>query len=129
MYRVLAILLCTCLLFPGLVCENLLCLYCPLQMKNKFCRTVHSMCPPEELCFRAKGYYAGDLGLTASGCMTKQQCTMKHLVSYKGTNFTMTYTCCNWNFCNLAPSFSFFSSALLVAPLAATAFLLTRWMY
>ncbi|KAL4656727.1 prostate and testis expressed protein 3-like [Arapaima gigas] len=123
MYRVLALLLSIGLLFRGLPCENLLCYYCPLQVKNEICRMVQSKCPPQELCFKAKGWHNGYIGLTTSGCATRQQCTTEHHFRYRGTNFTMTYTCCDWNLCNSAPRISF-----LVSLLVPVAFLLTLWM-
>ncbi|KAJ8381747.1 hypothetical protein SKAU_G00025250 [Synaphobranchus kaupii] len=117
--RAVSVVLCVCLFLPALHCENLLCYYCPLLPKSKACRLVLAECPPQELCFTASGRYGGRIALSARGCMSEQDCRLEHTILYKGSNFTMSYSCCDWHYCNSGSHSSVYSATIALAAAAA----------
>ncbi|KAG5845892.1 hypothetical protein ANANG_G00144000 [Anguilla anguilla] len=124
--RAVCVVLCACLYLPVLHCENLLCYYCPLLSKDRECSFVLAECPPQELCFTASGSYGGRVALSARGCMSQQDCLSEHTVPHKGTNFTMSYSCCDWHYCNSASRGSVYSATIALA--TAAAIILPAWL-
>lgn len=90
-------------LLPSLLCDNLLCYYSPILEKKTF-ELIVTECPPDELCFKADGRYGNHSALSARGCMAERDCSQVHSLPLKGTIYTMSYTCCNWPYCNSCPS-------------------------
>lgn len=119
----LAVLLCACMLPPGLLCKNLRCLFCPLQVADKTCKPMYTECLPQEVCHKATGRY-GSYGVLASrGCVTEKQCSTGSRVFYMGVSYNLSYSCCSLDFCNSSPTVA--SPLLpLVLLLAAAALLL-----
>ncbi|XP_028287801.1 protein Bouncer [Parambassis ranga] len=90
-------------LLPSLVCDNLRCLYRPILEKDKTFERVVTECPPNELCFKGDGRYGNYSALSAKGCMAKKNCSQVSSIRLKGTVYTVTYTCCEWSYCNSCP--------------------------
>nr|XP_046249420.1 protein Bouncer isoform X2 [Scatophagus argus] len=92
-----------CLLLPSLLCDNLLCYYSPILEKEKTFELIVTECPPDELCFKADGRYGNHSALSASGCMAERDCSQVHSIRLKGTMYAMSYSCCDWSYCNSCP--------------------------
>lgn len=99
------LLKCTCFAFcltflPGLSCGKLLCYYCPMQLINKPCQHVLTECLPGQQCFTANGHYGDYSAVFIKGCMPEDKCLKKgdHIVY--GTNISLTYHCCVYDYCN-----------------------------
>ncbi|XP_060891658.1 protein Bouncer isoform X1 [Labrus mixtus] len=91
------------LLLPSLLCDNMMCYYSPVLEKEKKFELIATVCPPDELCFKADGRYGNHSALSARGCMAKKDCGQVHKLRLKGTVFTMSYNCCNEAYCNSSP--------------------------
>lgn len=98
-YKCLA--LCLCLIFlPGLHCGNLRCYYCPIQLVNKPCNHVFTECLPGQQCFTANGHYGDYNGVYIKGCIPEDKCLHKGNQIIYGTNISLIYNCCNYDYCN-----------------------------
>ncbi|KAJ8269104.1 hypothetical protein COCON_G00117110 [Conger conger] len=117
--RAVCVLLGACLLLPALHCENLLCYYCPLLSTSRACDLVLTECPPQELCVTGRGHYGGRVALSTRGCMSERDCGLEHTILYRGTNFTMTYSCCDWHYCNSGSHCSGYLATIGLATAAA----------
>uniref|UniRef100_A0A7N6AWF4 UPAR/Ly6 domain-containing protein n=1 Tax=Anabas testudineus TaxID=64144 RepID=A0A7N6AWF4_ANATE len=106
-------------LFPSLLCGNLLCFYRPLMEKEKWFEFIVTECPPHELCFKADGRYGNYSALSARGCMAEKDCIRVHGSHFKGTVYTMSYTCCDWPYCNSCPGISATSLSISVTFMTA----------
>nr|XP_023681726.1 sperm acrosome membrane-associated protein 4-like [Paramormyrops kingsleyae] len=117
--RRLAVLLCACMLLPGLLCKNLRCLFCPLQAADKTCKPMYSECLPQEVCHKATGRY-GSYGVLASrGCVPEKQCSTGSRVFYMGVGYNLSYSCCSLDFCNSSPAAPAPLLLLVLLPAAA----------
>lgn len=93
--------LCMCLIFlPGLHCGNLHCFYCPIQLSNKPCKHVFTECLPGQQCFTANGHYGDYSGVSIKGCIPEDKCPKKGNQLIYGTNMSLSYHCCIYNYCN-----------------------------
>ncbi|XP_027128866.1 protein Bouncer [Larimichthys crocea] len=91
------------LLLPSLLCDNLYCYFSPI-LENEFkFELIVTVCPPDELCFKADGRYGNHSALSARGCMPKKDCSQVHSLSLRGTVYTMSYGCCDQPYCNSCP--------------------------
>lgn len=108
-------------LLPSVLCDNLLCFYSPMLEKDKTPEFVVTECPPSKVCFMADGRYGNHSVLSARGCMAKKDCSQKQKVHFKGTTYTVSYSCCDQPHCN---------SCLNIAlePLCLTLALVTVWV-
>lgn len=88
------------LLLPSLNCYNLRCYFSPLLEKEVKFEFIVTECPPDELCFKADGRYGNHSALSGRGCMAKKDCSQVHHIRYKGTIFTLSYSCCDRPYCN-----------------------------
>lgn len=88
------------LLLPSLLCDNLLCYFSPLLEKEVSFEFIATECPPGELCFKANGRYGNHSVLSGRGCMARKACSQTHSIRYKGSVFIMSYSCCDWPYCN-----------------------------
>ncbi len=93
-------------LLPTLLCDNLLCYYSPIMEKEKTFELIVTECPPEELCFKADGRYGNHSALSARGCMAEEECSQVHSLRFRGTIHSMSYSCCDWPYCNSCPAFT-----------------------
>uniref|UniRef100_A0A4W4FCQ8 UPAR/Ly6 domain-containing protein n=1 Tax=Electrophorus electricus TaxID=8005 RepID=A0A4W4FCQ8_ELEEL len=92
---------CLCLLLlPGLNCGNLLCYYCPLQLANKPCKRAFTECAPREQCFIGNGHYGRYSSAFTKGCTSEDKCLGKERQVIQGSNITLSYACCTYDFCN-----------------------------
>lgn len=92
-----------CFLFlPLLRCKNLLCYFSPvLDIKKELTfELIVTECPPKEVCFKGLGRYGNYTSLSARGCMLEERCSHRVNIRIKGTTHIMTYSCCDWQFCN-----------------------------
>uniref|UniRef100_A0A3P8RRS6 UPAR/Ly6 domain-containing protein n=1 Tax=Amphiprion percula TaxID=161767 RepID=A0A3P8RRS6_AMPPE len=90
----------------------------PIREKRTFKPTV-TECPPNELCFKAVGRYGNHSTLSARGCMVEKYCRKKHSKRFKGTVYTMSYSCCDWPYCNSCLGIAANLLHVAVAPVAA----------
>lgn len=109
------------LLLPSLLCNNLLCYFSPLLQKEVSFKFIATECPPGQVCFLADGRYGNHSALSGRGCMAREACSQTHSISYRGSNFVMSYSCCDSPYCNscsgvAAPTFCI-AAALLTAAL------------
>ncbi|KAJ8391096.1 hypothetical protein AAFF_G00097170 [Aldrovandia affinis] len=125
MYRAVCVVLCACLLLPALRCENLLCYHCHPQPNGEVCRPVLSECRPQEVCVTATGRNGGRVVLSVRACLAKHECRLEHVISYKGTNITVSYSCCDWNYCNSGSRITVHSALFALA--VATTIILPAW--
>lgn len=88
------------LLLPSLLCDNLLCYFSPLLQKEAKFDFIPTECPPGQLCFKAEGRYGNHSALSGRGCMARETCSQTHIIRYKGTAFTLSYSCCDSPYCN-----------------------------
>ncbi|XP_010900260.1 protein Bouncer [Esox lucius] len=89
------------LLLPAILCnDNLLCYYSPVMYRNKTFDLILSECPPTELCMKAHGRYGNHSALSSRGCVERSDCGRAHALRIRGTVYTMTYACCDYNYCN-----------------------------
>lgn len=105
-----------CFLFlPLLRCENLLCYFSPILeiKKEKTFELIVTECPPKEVCFRGLGRYGNHTSLSARGCMLEERCSRRVNIRLKGTTHLMTYSCCDWQFCNSCSALKPFTVALV----------------
>lgn len=91
------------LLLPSLLCDNLLCYYSPILEKEKTFELIVTECPPDELCYKADGRYGNHSALSTRGCMVAEDCSQVHSIRLKGTVYSMSYSCCDWSYCNSCP--------------------------
>uniref|UniRef100_A0AAY4C951 UPAR/Ly6 domain-containing protein n=1 Tax=Denticeps clupeoides TaxID=299321 RepID=A0AAY4C951_9TELE len=100
--------LCVLLLhFPvPLQCQNLLCFYCPLQPLNSTCTHSVSECRPREQCTRAEFVYGRYAAFYSKGCAEQRDCGRERSARIRGADFTVTYACCQGDYCNAACSCS-----------------------
>ncbi|XP_037539644.1 protein Bouncer-like [Nematolebias whitei] len=90
------------LLLPLLHCKNLLCFFMPVLeiQKEKNIEYTVTECLPKEVCFIGLGRYGNHTALSSRGCVPKERCSGQVNVRLKGTVHKMTYSCCDWQFCN-----------------------------
>lgn len=91
------------LLLPSLLCDNMLCYYSPIMEKGAAFELIVTECPPDELCFKADGRYGNYSALSARGCMAREDCSQVHSIRVRGTEYSMSYDCCDWWYCNSCP--------------------------
>ncbi|MEQ2228186.1 hypothetical protein ILYODFUR_006341 [Ilyodon furcidens] len=96
----LVAVLCLHLLLPPLLCENLLCYFSPILEKKKF-ELIVTECPPNEVCFKVLGRYGNFTAMLARGCLLEKSCGKQSNIRLKGTVYVITYSCCDWPYCNL----------------------------
>lgn len=93
--------LCVYLIFlPGLHCGKLLCYYCPMQLVNRPCGNVLTGCLPGQQCFIANGHYGDYSGVFIKGCIPEDKCLKKGNYIIYGTNISLSYNCCIYDYCN-----------------------------
>ncbi|XP_037833974.1 protein Bouncer-like [Kryptolebias marmoratus] len=104
------------LCLPVLRCENLLCYFSPILEKNKekTFELIVTECPPKEVCFKGLGRYGNYTALTARGCMPEERCSRMSNIRVRGTVHTMTYSCCDWQFCNSCSALKPFCIAVIL---------------
>ncbi|KAM3609136.1 uncharacterized protein V6R79_010048 [Siganus canaliculatus] len=107
------------LLLPSLLCDNLRCYYSPILDKDDKFELIETECPPDELCFKADGRYGNHSALSARGCMAKKDCAQVHRLRLKGTDYTMTYDCCDQPYCNSCPGVAARCCSIIVSLLTA----------
>nr|XP_015207687.1 PREDICTED: sperm acrosome membrane-associated protein 4 [Lepisosteus oculatus] len=95
-----SVLLCLGVLLPTVPCAILLCHFCPVHRLDVACVAMETECQPEELCYTGTGHRSGLEPLSAQGCLPRVLCGLQHPVSYRGSNYTMSSTCCSWDLCN-----------------------------
>uniref|UniRef100_A0A672IDU5 UPAR/Ly6 domain-containing protein n=1 Tax=Salarias fasciatus TaxID=181472 RepID=A0A672IDU5_SALFA len=97
---ILSGILCLYFLLPSLLCENLLCYYSPIHIigEGDPPQATATECFPNERCCQAEGYYGEHRALLKRGCMAEED--REDTMSFMGTQYTMNYTCCDWEFCN-----------------------------
>ncbi|XP_047246405.1 protein Bouncer-like [Girardinichthys multiradiatus] len=88
-------------LLPLLLCENLLCYFSPILEKEKKFELIVTECTPNEVCFKVLGRYGNFTALSARGCLLEKSCGKQSNIRLKGTGYVMTYSCCDWPYCNL----------------------------
>ncbi|TWW75920.1 hypothetical protein D4764_13G0005820 [Takifugu flavidus] len=93
----------TTLLLPALSQDTLLCYFCPLQHKTDSCVNTTSRCPPTQRCSSSRGHYGLVHVLSAQGCMDVALCGSYEILSFKGTDFNVSHTCCCKDKCNTPP--------------------------
>lgn len=89
-----------CLLLPSVSCDNLLCYYSPILETEKTSELVVTECTPNKVCFRSHGQYGNHSVLSARGCMEKKDCSQQQKIHFKGTTYTVSYSCCDQPHCN-----------------------------
>ncbi|XP_078113386.1 protein Bouncer-like isoform X2 [Sander vitreus] len=97
------ILLATALVLPAVSLDSLLCYYCPLQHKGKFCPKITSQCLPGQRCSSSKGHYGSLHILSAQGCVDTELCGSHEITSYRGVKYNVSHTCCCEDECNGRP--------------------------
>ncbi|XP_011474270.2 protein Bouncer isoform X1 [Oryzias latipes] len=120
-----AALLWLCLPLPLLLCENLHCYYSPVLEKEITFELVVTECPPNEMCFKGLGRYGNYTALSARGCMLEKDCSQVHSLRLLGTVYTMSYSCCDWPYCNRAVALEPLTAMLVAAAVVACSFCLT----
>uniref|UniRef100_A0A3Q1EXR3 UPAR/Ly6 domain-containing protein n=1 Tax=Acanthochromis polyacanthus TaxID=80966 RepID=A0A3Q1EXR3_9TELE len=111
-------------------------IWCPVPCGGEFLsvrafRLTVTECPPEEQCFKAVGRYGNHSTLSARGCMVEKNCRRTHSKRFKGTVYTMSYSCCDWPYCNSCLGIAanpLHITVALVAAAVMTAFDLRRLM-
>lgn len=102
----LVALLCLHLLPPWTLCDNLRCYYSPILEKETPFELIVTECPPDELCFKGDGRYGNYSALTARGCMAEADCSQVHPLRIRGVDYSMSFDCCDWPYCNSCPGVS-----------------------
>uniref|UniRef100_A0AAZ1Y266 UPAR/Ly6 domain-containing protein n=2 Tax=Oreochromis aureus TaxID=47969 RepID=A0AAZ1Y266_OREAU len=108
-------------LLPSVLCDNLPCFYSPMLEKDKTPEFVVTECPPSKVCFKADGRYGNHSVLSARGCVAKKDCSQKQKVHFKGTTYTVSYSCCDQPYCNSCLN-------ITLEPLCLTLTLVTVWV-
>uniref|UniRef100_A0A8C5EKP7 UPAR/Ly6 domain-containing protein n=1 Tax=Gouania willdenowi TaxID=441366 RepID=A0A8C5EKP7_GOUWI len=90
------------ILLPSLLGRNLICYYSPILEKDTVYQPLMTECLPTEVCFKAVGQYGRHKGLTARGCRRQRDCNQRDSLRFKGTLYTMSYTCCESAYCNFS---------------------------
>ncbi|KAK2842450.1 hypothetical protein Q5P01_012650 [Channa striata] len=108
---------------PLLLCQNLLCVFSPILLKEQTIPFVSTECTTDEVCFIADGRYGNHSTLSAKGCMAQKDCSQVRQVEFRGTAFSMSYACCDWPYCNACPGITdtSLSTALTLMTAAWTA--------
>ncbi|KAM9807713.1 protein Bouncer [Neosynchiropus ocellatus] len=88
------------LLAPSVRCKNLRCFFTPIAETHKKNDFVRTECPPDEVCFKAIGRYGKFEGLSGRGCLAAKDCGRADQFKYRGVEYTMTFDCCEWSYCN-----------------------------
>ncbi|KAJ8381746.1 hypothetical protein SKAU_G00025240 [Synaphobranchus kaupii] len=97
-------LLCVCLLGPLLASSSLLCNFCPLHRKGLTCPTFTTECKPQERCYSGRGLYHGSIHiLSAQGSVSRELCGTVQPIEFMGISYSINYTCCCRDKCNLPP--------------------------
>ncbi|XP_051726744.1 protein Bouncer-like [Ctenopharyngodon idella] len=112
---------------PGVLCENLMCYFCPLTSFNKTCKHTLSECPPQQLCFTADGRFGWASLLFSKGCMTRSDCARSKTSVVRGNNVTFTYSCCSRNYCNSSGRGAGDPALLTVTAIAVSVFAAGLW--
>lgn len=112
---------------PGVLCENLMCYFCPLTSFNKTCKHTLSECPPQQLCFTADGRFGWASLLFSKGCMTRSDCARPKTSVVRGNNVTFTYSCCSRNYCNSSGRGAGDPALLTVTAIAVSVFAAGLW--
>uniref|UniRef100_A0A3Q3J4R0 UPAR/Ly6 domain-containing protein n=1 Tax=Monopterus albus TaxID=43700 RepID=A0A3Q3J4R0_MONAL len=115
-------------LLPSLTCDNLVCFFSPIVEKEKMFQLTVTECSPDKLCFMADARYGNYSALSARGCMAKGDCSQVHSVHFKGTVYTMSYTCCDWPYCNSCLGITASSSLLFLLMVSIIICLLAYWL-
>lgn len=81
---------------------NLRCYYLPYTTNETedIFKVVVTECPPEEVCYSAKGRYGMIDGLIHKGCMRLEKCDSEKMITVKGVVYNTSYSCCDWSHCN-----------------------------
>uniref|UniRef100_A0A3P9M7Z7 Protein Bouncer n=1 Tax=Oryzias latipes TaxID=8090 RepID=A0A3P9M7Z7_ORYLA len=82
-------------------------------------------CPPNEMCFKGLGRYGNYTALSARGCMLEKDCSQVHSLRLLGTVYTMSYSCCDWPYCNRGVALEPLTAMLVGAAVVACSFCLT----
>lgn len=83
--------------------ELLRCNFCPLLEKSESCPYFTTECPPGEYCTSSRGFYGALHVLSAQGCVSADLCGSSEMVTYRGVQYKVRYTCCCQNECNEPP--------------------------
>lgn len=93
----------TALVLPAPSQDTLLCYFCPLLEKKDPCVNMTSPCRPSQRCSSSRGHYGLVHVLSAQGCMDAELCGSSEMVSFKGSQFNVSHTCCCKDKCNTPP--------------------------
>ncbi|TNN00284.1 hypothetical protein fugu_011530 [Takifugu bimaculatus] len=74
-----------------------------LAHKTDSCVNTTSRCPPTQRCSSSRGHYGLVHVLSAQGCMDVALCGSYEILSFKGTDFNVSHTCCCKDKCNTPP--------------------------
>lgn len=107
---------------PLLLSENLHCYFSPILEKEITFELIVTECPPNELCFKALGRYGNYTALSARGCMLEKDCSQVHSLRLLGTVYSMSYSCCDWPYCNRGVALEPLTAMLVAAAVAACSF-------
>ncbi|KAJ8261876.1 hypothetical protein GJAV_G00159460 [Gymnothorax javanicus] len=97
------LLLCICLMCSLLASDGMECNMSHLHRKKETFRNDTTECPPGHRCYSGRGFYGKSHILSAQGCVLSEWCGTVRPIKFGGVTYSMSYTCCCRDLCNLPP--------------------------
>lgn len=101
------------------------CFHCPMMPTVGTCQPTLSECSIGEICAKGSGQYGKHFSYFVKGCMKRSECHKTQYLTYRYHNVSMSFSCCDWSYCNAdwCPSASWLLLGLTL-PLGS---LLSNW--